>query len=54
MEIFRKTAIFRADMAGLGKYHMGRYGQIRVYRVNFSEENRIAKVKAVVLAVNSA
>ena len=25
---------FRADMAGLGKYHMGRYGRIGVYRVN--------------------
>ena len=23
-----------ADMAGLGKYHMGGYGQIGVYRVN--------------------
>ena len=29
-----KLPFFRADMAGLGKYHMGRYGRIGVYRVN--------------------
>ena len=28
-----KTPFFRADMAGLGKYHMGGYGRIGVYRV---------------------
>ena len=28
-----KRPFFRADMAGLGKYHMGRYGRIRVYGV---------------------
>ena len=35
VEIFGKTAVFsgRADMAGLGKYCMGRYGRIGVYRV---------------------
>ena len=27
-------AVFRADMAGLGKYHMGGYGRIGVYRGN--------------------
>ena len=29
-----KRPYFRADMAGLGKYHMGGYGRIGVYRVN--------------------
>ena len=29
-----KRPFFRADMAGLGKYHMGGYGRIGVYRVN--------------------
>ena len=29
-----KRPFFRADMAGLGKYCMGGYGQIGVYRVN--------------------
>ena len=29
-----KWPFFRADMAGLGKYHMGGYGRIGVYRVN--------------------
>ena len=30
---FEKQPFFRADMAGLGKYHMGGYGRIGVYRV---------------------
>ena len=34
MEILGKTAVFRADMAGLGKYCIGGYGRIGVYRVN--------------------
>ena len=25
---FGKTTVFRADMAGLGRYHMGGYGRI--------------------------
>ena len=29
-----KRPFFRAAMAGLGKYHMGGYGRIGVYRVN--------------------
>ena len=29
-----KRPFFRADMAGLGKYCMGGYGRIGVYRVN--------------------
>ena len=29
-----KRPFFRAAMAGLGKYHMGRYGRIGVYRVS--------------------
>ena len=33
MEIYGKMAVFRADMAGLGKYCMGGYGRIGVYRV---------------------
>ena len=34
MENFGKMTFFREDMAGLGKYHTGGYGQIGVYRVN--------------------
>ena len=34
MEILEKRPFFQADMAGLGIYHMGRYGRIGVYRVN--------------------
>ena len=30
-----KRQFFRADMAGLGKYCMGGYGRIGVYRVNY-------------------
>ena len=29
-----KLLFFRGAMAGLGKYHMGSYGRIGVYRVN--------------------
>ena len=29
-----KRPFFRADMAGLGKYHTGGYGRIGVYRDN--------------------
>ena len=29
----KKRSFFRADMAGLGKYSMGGYGRIGVYRV---------------------
>ena len=32
---FEKQPFFRADMAGLGKYHTGGYGRIGVYRVNY-------------------
>ena len=32
-KISEKRPFFRADMAGLGKYCMGRYGRIGVYRV---------------------
>ena len=32
-KILEKRPFFRADMAGLGKYHTGRYGRIGVYRV---------------------
>ena len=33
MENSGKNAFFWADMAGLGKYSMGGYGRIGVYRV---------------------
>ena len=33
-KILEKQPFFRADMAGLGKYHTGGYGRIGVYRVN--------------------
>ena len=34
LKILEKQPFFRADMAGLGIYHMGGYGRIGVYRVN--------------------
>ena len=33
-KISEKRPFFRADMAGLGRYHTSRYGRIGVYRVN--------------------
>ena len=42
MEIFGKTAIFRAVMAGLRKYCTGGYGQIGVYRVNNYDYNDVS------------
>ena len=33
-KISEKQLFFRADMAGLGKYHTDGYGRIGVYRVN--------------------
>ena len=30
---FKNSRFFRVDMAGLGKYHIGGYGRIGVYRV---------------------
>ena len=32
-KIWKNRPFFRADMAGLGKYCMGGYGRIGVYRV---------------------
>ena len=32
-KIWKNQPFFRADMAGLGKYCIGGYGQIGVYRV---------------------
>ena len=32
-----KRPFFRAAMAGLGKYHMGGYGRIGVYRVKLDK-----------------
>ena len=37
-KILEKWLFFRGDMAGLGKYSMGRYGRIGVYRVNIVTE----------------
>ena len=36
MDIFGKRQFFRADMAGLGKYHTGGYGRIGVYRIKLT------------------
>ena len=36
-KIWEKRLFFRADLAGLGKYCMGGYGRIGVYRVNYGE-----------------
>ena len=33
-ENMEKLPFFRAAMAGLGRYHMGGYGRIGVYRVD--------------------
>ena len=33
-KIWEKRPFFRVDIAGLGKYSMGGYGRIGVYRVN--------------------
>ena len=38
-----KRPFFRAAMAGLGKYHMGGYGRIGVYRVSFALDSMRAK-----------
>ena len=39
-KFLEKQPFFRADMAGLGKYHMGGYGRIGVYRVNDQSLNK--------------
>ena len=36
-KILEKWPFFRADLAGLGKYHTGGYGRIGVYRVKFQD-----------------
>ena len=33
-KFWKNSRFFPADMAGLGKYSMGGYGRIGVYRVN--------------------
>ena len=33
---FEKRPFFRADMAGLGKYHTGGYGRIGVYKTRYT------------------
>ena len=37
--ILEKCGNLWAEMAGLGKYHMGGYGRIGVYRVRCGSEN---------------
>ena len=44
MEIFGKWPFFRADMAGLGKYHMGRFGRIGVYRVKLNALSLLCEI----------
>ena len=44
MENYGKTAVFRADMAGLGKYSMGGYGRIGVYRVRSDQGLQIQPI----------
>ena len=39
----KKQPFFWADMAGLGKYHMGGYGRTGVYRVKFSHTDPSAQ-----------
>ena len=39
-KILEKRPFFRADMAGLGKYSMGGYGRIGVYRVRLYNEQK--------------
>ena len=44
-KILEERPFFRADMAGLGKYHTGGYGRIGVYRdkqVGANTRNRIS------------
>ena len=41
---FGKTAVFPADMAGLGKYSMGGYGRIGVYRVREGAQKGIIEL----------
>ena len=36
LNIVEYLPLFRADLAGLGKHHMGGYGWIGVYRVNIA------------------
>ena len=43
-KFLEKWPFFRADMAGLGKYHMGGYGRIGVYRVKALFKNQILQV----------
>ena len=40
MDFFFKWPFFRADMAGLGIYHMGGFGRIGVYRVNTDQATK--------------
>ena len=44
LEILEKRLFFRADMAGLGIYHMGGYGRIGVCRVKCEKEKNIGHI----------
>ena len=39
-KMWKNPPFFRADMAGLGKYCMGGYGRIGVYRVKQTYESK--------------
>ena len=47
-----KQPFFRAAMAGLGKYYMGGYGRIGVYRVN-GEHCRLTGPSPYIIMSNS-
>ena len=53
-KILEKRPFFRADMAGLGKYHTGGYGRIGVYRVKagfFFRPENISRLSVIYGAV---
>ena len=48
-----KQPFFQAAMAGLGKYHMGSYGRIGVYRVNLSGPHLLYVIYGSILEGNA-
>ena len=49
-----KQPFFRAAMAGLGKYHMGGYGRIGVYRVKRYRTGRYQLKPCTLMAYSSS
>ena len=47
MENFGKRQFFRANMAGLGKYHTGGYGRIGVHRINLFDLSPLRCIKKI-------